>query len=350
MGAAMAHRGDLFSERFGVRSQLRCGVLVPQGRVSSVPLPCSAFPDLAFPVLAAQNSDGHDPKLVEALLLRSLRGREAELEALNLLVKEDVGQLVSVAAPVAALVTSSHAPVSVSAAGPSCSSQSSGVSRFVGEEVVWSQVAKLCHLCDGRWASLGTGHAMLLKHIAYGQVRFLMQDMSSQVLCTFVVYTCQSLCSAYGCSVTTVGAVSTFLVERCGRCASWQTAGGPGRYTNTGHGTGGVASAGPPGVWRGSGLLGHCWHLASPRRFVFSFVYGSASGYSFAFGAVRGFLFVGGTVRGFSFAYGSSRGYSFALVLGRGFSFAGGSVRGFNLAFVPVRGLRGFCVLLDGVF
>ena len=194
MGAAMAHRGDLFSERFGVRSQLRCGVLVPQGRVSSVPLPCSAFPDLAIPVLAAQNSDGHDPKLVEALLLRSLRGREAEVEALNLLVKEDVGQLVSVAAPVAALVTSSHAPDSVSAAGPSCSSQSSGVSRFVGEEVVWSQVAKLCHLCDGRWASLGTGHAMLLKHIASGQVRFLMQNMSSQVLCTFVVYTCQSLC------------------------------------------------------------------------------------------------------------------------------------------------------------
>ena len=103
MGAAMAHRGDLFSERFGVRSQLRCGVLVPQGRVSSVPLPCSAFPDLAIPVLAAQDSGGHDPKLVEALLLRSLRGREAELEALNLLVQEDVGQLVSVAAPVAAL-------------------------------------------------------------------------------------------------------------------------------------------------------------------------------------------------------------------------------------------------------
>ena len=218
MGAAMAHRGDLFSERFGVRSLLRCG---PQGRVSSVPLPCSAFPDLAIPVLAAQDSDGHDPKLVETLLLRSLRGREAELEALNLLVKEDVGQLVSV--------------------------------------------------------------------------------------------------------------VSTFLVERCGRCTSWQTAGGPGRKTNAGHCTVGVASAGPPGVRGGSGLLGHCWHLASPRRFVFSFVYGS------------------------------SRGYSFALVLGRGFQFAGGSVRGFNLAFVPVReywsglslnflGFRGFCVLLDGVF
>ena len=108
MGAAMAHRGDLFSERFGVRSQLRCGVLVPQGRVSSVPLPCSALPDLTIPVLS---SDGHDPKLVEALLLHSLRGREAELEALNRSVTEDVGQLVSVAAPVAALVTSSHAPV-----------------------------------------------------------------------------------------------------------------------------------------------------------------------------------------------------------------------------------------------
>ena len=119
---------------------------------------------------------------MEALLLHSLRGREAELEALNPLVKEDVGQLV---------VTSSHAPVSVSASGPSCSS---GVSRFAGEEVLWSQVAKLCHHCDGRWASLGTGHAMLLKHIASGQVRFVMQDMSSQVLCAFVVCTCQSLC------------------------------------------------------------------------------------------------------------------------------------------------------------
>ena len=235
MGAAMAHRGDLFSERFGVRSQLRCGVLVPQGRVSSVPLPCSAFPDLAIPVLAAQNSDGHDPKLVEALLLRSLRGREAEVEALNLLVKEDVGQLVSVAAPVAALVTSSHAPDSVSAAGPSCSSQSSGVSRFVGEEVVWSQVAKLCHLCDGRWASLGTGHAMLLKHIASGQVRFLMQNMSSQVLCAFVVYTCQSLCvlkrssrshallvrGAFEVEPSMVSVTSPSEPVSIGVCASW---------------------------------------------------------------------------------------------------------------------------------
>ena len=108
-----------FSERFGVRSQLRCGVMVPQDRVSSVLLPCSAFPDMAIPVLAAQSSDGHDPKLVEALLLHSLWGRVAELEAVIPLVKVDACQLVSVAAPVAALVTSSHDPVSVSAAGPS---------------------------------------------------------------------------------------------------------------------------------------------------------------------------------------------------------------------------------------
>ena len=78
---------------------------------------------------------------------------------------------------------------------------------------------------------------------------------------------------------------------------------------------GGSGFGWPPRRTGGSGLLGHCWHLASPRRFVFSFVYGSASGYSFAFGAVRGFLFVGGTVRGFSFAYGSVRGYSFAVAL-----------------------------------
>ena len=55
-------------------------------------------------------------------------------------------------------------------------------------------------------------------------------------------------------------------VRRCGRCTRWQTAGGPGRYTNTGHGMGRVALAGTPGVRERSGLLGHCWHLASPRR------------------------------------------------------------------------------------
>ena len=46
-----------------------------------------------------------------------------------------------------------------------------------------------------------------------------------------------------------------------------KTAGGPGRFSNTGHGTGRVASAGPPGVRGRSGLLGHYWHLASTRRF-----------------------------------------------------------------------------------
>ena len=51
-----------FSERFGVRSQLRCGVLVPQDRVSAVPLLCSALPGLAIPVLATQSSDCHDPQ------------------------------------------------------------------------------------------------------------------------------------------------------------------------------------------------------------------------------------------------------------------------------------------------
>ena len=76
---------------------------------------------------------------------------------------------------------------------------------------------------------------------------------------------------------------------------------------------------------------------------------------------MRGFLFAFVPLSGFSFACGSSREYFFAFVLGRGFSFAGGTVHGFHLVFVPVRGfwsglslnflgLRGFCVLLDGVF
>ena len=74
------------------------------------------------------------------------------------------------------------------------SPQSSVVSRFVGEEVLWSQFAKLLHHCDGQWAPLGTGHGMLLKHITSGQVRFLVQDMSSQVLSNFLVYNSQSFC------------------------------------------------------------------------------------------------------------------------------------------------------------
>ena len=119
MGAVMAHRRDLFSERFGVRSQLRCGVLVPQDRVA-----------------------------------------------------------------------------------------------FVGEEVLWFQVAKLCHHCDGQWASLGTGHAMLLKHIASGHVRFLMQDNSSQVLCAFLVYTCQMLCVK---PVIAFSSIVRLLAEPVGR-------------------------------------------------------------------------------------------------------------------------------------
>ena len=83
MGAAMAHRGDFFYESFGVRSQLRCGVLVPQGRVSSVPLPCSAFPDPAIPVLAAQHSDGHDPQAgggSSASFFARSRGRIGSIE------------------------------------------------------------------------------------------------------------------------------------------------------------------------------------------------------------------------------------------------------------------------------
>ena len=51
---------------------------------------------------------------------------------------------------------------------------------------------------------------------------------------------------------------------------------GPG-YTNTGHGTGGVASAGPPGVRGGSGLLGHCWHLASPQAVRAVLLFGPSS-------------------------------------------------------------------------
>ena len=74
------------------------------------------------------------------------------------------------------------------------------------------------------------------------------------------------------------------------RAEARDTAGGPGRYTNTGHGTGGEASAGPPGVWGGSGLLGHCWHLASPRRFVFFSLEVAASEFSLPAVSARDFL------------------------------------------------------------
>ena len=75
--------------------------------------------------------------------------------------------------------------------------------------------------------------------------------------------------------------------------------GGPGRYTNTGHGTGGEASAGPQGVWGGSGLLGHCWHLASPRRFVFFSLEVAARVFSKPAMFARDFLLPSVLARGF---------------------------------------------------
>ena len=61
------------------------------------------------------------------------------MEAVSTLVKDDVGQTVSVAAPVASLVTSSRAPVPVSASGPS-SSVSLWVTPVVGLllNVIWT--------------------------------------------------------------------------------------------------------------------------------------------------------------------------------------------------------------------
>ena len=78
------------------------------------------------------------------------------------------------------------------------SPQSSVVSRFVGEEVLRTQVTKLFHHCAGEWEPLGAGNAMLLKHTASGKVRFFMLDMSSQVLYNFPVSTSESLCVEAG--------------------------------------------------------------------------------------------------------------------------------------------------------
>ena len=66
---------------------------------------------------------------------------------------------------------------------------------------------------------------------------------------------------AHGFSATTVGAASAFLVERCGRCTSWQTAGGPGGTQILGMVRGEWLLL-PPRRTGGSGLLGHCCHLA----------------------------------------------------------------------------------------
>ena len=68
------------------------------------------------------------------------------MEAVSTLVKDGVGQLVSVAAPVAALVTNSHAPVSVSAVSLSNASNSlvnaGPVFSFLGDPNAWSAVER----------------------------------------------------------------------------------------------------------------------------------------------------------------------------------------------------------------
>ena len=189
-------------ERFGMRPQLHCGVLVPHDGVSALPLLCSAPPSLAIPVLAAQNSDGYDPKLVETLLLHSLLVREAKMAAVSTLVKDGVDQTVSVAAPVAALVTSYHVSVPVSAGGPSSSVSLSSASNSLGSacpdfsflgdpsgwsaierdpdceyvsfgsesfEVLFSRRSKLRFLRDGSWHLLADGSAMVLVCVSSGK-------------------------------------------------------------------------------------------------------------------------------------------------------------------------------------
>ena len=80
-----------------------------------------------------------------------------------------------------------------------------------------------------------------------------------------------------GCCLSSLCWSAVSSGDGCGRCTRWETAAGPGQYTDTGHGTWGVASAGPPGVREGSGCLAialtwplpgvgraHglcCWHL-----------------------------------------------------------------------------------------
>ena len=67
-------------------------------------------------------------------------GREAEFGSIvNPLIKDDVGQLVSGSAPVATLVTSSHAPVSVSASGASSSVSLSSPSNSLVNACLFSR-------------------------------------------------------------------------------------------------------------------------------------------------------------------------------------------------------------------
>ena len=136
-----------------------------------------------FKVLAAQNSDGHDPKLVEALLFASLRVREAEMEAVSTLVRGCVGHLFSVAAPVAALVTSSHAPLLWNAMRTLVTCRlGTRVFRFSSLNVPSSVSAVMVH------GIKAYGSAMELVHVSSGQGCFLVRDRAGQVVCGFLVH------------------------------------------------------------------------------------------------------------------------------------------------------------------
>ena len=167
-----------------MRPQLRFGVLVPQDRVSSVPLPGSALPSVAIPVLASQVSDGRDPKLVEALLLHPLRIREAEMEDVSSVVKDDVGHAVSVAALVAAPVTGSHDPVPVSAIGPSSSF------RCPARPTLWATLL----LISRSWVIPVVG---LLLNVIRGVNTYRLGAKVSR-FCSFVVPSCVSSVIVHG--------------------------------------------------------------------------------------------------------------------------------------------------------
>ena len=67
-------------------------------------------------------------------------------------------------------------------------------------------------------------------------------------------------------SLHSYGSPSPDFEHECGQCRRWQTAGGPGRYTNAGMVREEWLWLAPQAYGRGegSGSLGHCWHLASP--------------------------------------------------------------------------------------
>ena len=195
MGAAMAHRGDVFHRKFGARAQQFAPVVPQAGLVSRGSVVDDGVPSLLLPCVHGTVPE-HDPGLVRFLLTRTLLDRE--LEETN--TEKEKGDVHVLAVPSSPVVGSGSSSLRLfpfldgySCRPPELSHYGFPVMSWVDLDqlrfqVFYSERAKLFLLRDGSWVKQEWGNAQLLLHDVSGKMCFFMRaDVSQRALCSSLV-------------------------------------------------------------------------------------------------------------------------------------------------------------------